>query len=75
MAGKAEHREPLCPKCMNWDPRPEDGYGPRVAYCVARDIVTSYWYVCEYYEEATEEKRMARNKTIYGEFREEGTEE
>jgi hypothetical protein len=75
MAGNVEKREPLCPKCMNWDPRPEDGYGPRVAYCIARDIVTSYWYECEYYEVATEEKRIARNKNIYGEFREEGSEE
>ena len=75
MADKKETREPLCPKCINWDPRPEDGYGPRVAYCIARDIVTAYRYECEFYDGATEEKRVARNKTIYGEFREEGSEE
>lgn len=55
--------------------RPEDGYGPRVAYCIARDIVTSYRYECEYFEEATEQKRVTRNKSIYGEFQEEGSEE
>ena len=75
MAADKETREPLCPRCINWDPRPEDGYGPRVAYCIARDIVTSYWYECEYFEEATEQKRAARNKSIYGEFQEEGSEE
>lgn len=75
MPQKEGEGEPLCPKCMNWDPRPEDGYGPRIAYCTARDIVTSFRYSCEYYEEATAEKRVARNKDIYGEFREEGGEE
>jgi len=75
MAADEEKREPLCPRCINWDMRPEDGYGPRVAYCIARDIVTSYWYECEYFEEVTEQKRAARNKSIYGEFQEEGSEE
>jgi hypothetical protein len=75
MSQNTEGGEPLCPKCINWDPRPEDGYGPRVAYCSARDIVTSYRFKCEYYEEASAEKRIARNKSIYGEFREEGGEE
>ena len=75
MMENKEQREPLCPKCINWDPRPEDGYGPRVAYCVAKDIVTAYRYECEYYDGATKEKRIARNKSIYGEFREEGSEE
>lgn len=75
MTETKETREPLCPTCINWDPRPEDGYGPRVAYCIARDIVTSYWYECEYYERATEEKRAERNKNLYGEFEEEGSEE
>ncbi len=71
MTDGKDGKEPLCPRCINWDPRPEDGYGPRVAYCIARDIVTSYWYKCEYFEEATEDKKLARNRSIYGEFREE----
>ena len=66
MIEKKENQTPLCPTCINWDPRPEDGYGPRVAYCIARDIVTSYWYKCEFYEEATIEKKEARNKELYG---------
>jgi len=59
-------RKPLCPTCLNWDPRPEDGYGPRVAYCIARDIVTSYWYKCEFFEEATNQKREERKRELYG---------
>lgn len=75
MADEKKNLIPLCPKCINWDPRPEDGYGPRVAYCIARDIVTKYWYECEYFQEATMERRAAKNKAIYGEFEEEGSEE
>lgn len=61
-----EKRVPLCPKCINWDPRPEGGLGPKIAYCIARDIVTSYWYKCEYFEEATEEKKEERKRELYG---------
>jgi len=70
MTEEKEIRTPLCPNCINWDPRPENGLGPRVAYCIARDIVTSYWYKCEYYEEATEHKKEARKKELYGNIEE-----
>jgi|YelNatPaOPRAMG01_1025707.scaffolds.fasta_scaffold16071_4 hypothetical protein len=68
MTDKRESRVPLCPRCINWDPRPEDGFTPRIAYCTARDIVTSYWYECEYFEEATEERKEQRKRELYGDI-------
>lgn len=65
----------LCPVCLYWDPRPEDGSGPGLGYCSKRDIVTSVRCECEFFEEATRTKVVARNKKIYGEIDEEGEDE
>jgi hypothetical protein len=65
----------LCPRCLHWDPRPEDGSGPGMGYCLKRDIVTVVRRECEHYEEATPSKVAARNREIYGQIEEEGHEE
>ena len=65
----------LCPICLSWDPRPEEGSGPGVGYCVRRDIITRIRCECEYFEEATQMKVEARNRQIYGRINEEGEEE
>jgi hypothetical protein len=65
----------LCPTCLYWDPRPEDGSGPGMGYCLERDIVTAIRCECEYFEEATPSKVAARNREIYGDVEEEGDEE
>lgn len=56
----------LCPRCLFWDPRPEDAAGPGMGYCEKRDIVTKIRCECEYFEEATPTKVEARNRAIYG---------
>ncbi|MDH4122505.1 MAG: hypothetical protein OEV21_00220 [Thermoplasmata archaeon] len=71
MSEDKEKKTPLCPTCLNWDPRPEDGLGPRIAYCIARDIVTSYWYKCEYYQKATDQTKEQRKREMYGNLEEE----
>ena len=65
---KSKSKEPLCPRCINWDPRPEEGLSLRSAYCIAREIVTAYRYECEYFEMATDALRQKRNREIYGEY-------
>jgi len=65
----------LCPVCLHWDPRPEEGSGPGVGYCVRRDIMTRIRCECELFEEATQMKVEARNRKIYGTIPEEGEEE
>lgn len=65
----------LCPSCLHWDPRPEEGSGPGMGYCAKRDIITSVRCECEFFEEATKTKVEARNRKIYGEIDEEGEEE
>lgn len=61
----------LCPTCLYWDPRPEDGSGPGLGYCSERDIVTSVRCECEFYEQATKTKVEARARAIYGQVDEE----
>lgn len=61
-------KDPLCPKCINWDPRQEGGLWTRTGYCLARDIVTSIRYECEFFEMATIRLREKRKKEIYGEY-------
>jgi hypothetical protein len=56
----------LCPSCLHWDPRPEEGAGPGVGYCAKRDVVTRIRCECDVFEEATPMKVEARNRSIYG---------
>jgi len=65
----------LCPRCLHWDPRPEEGSGPGFGYCVRRDVMTRIRCECELFEEATPMKVDARNKSIYGQIPNEGEEE
>lgn len=64
----------LCPSCLHWDPRPEDGSGPGMGYCSERDIVTSVRCECEFFEQATKGKVEARDRAIYGQIDEESEE-
>ena len=65
----------LCPVCLYWDPRPEEGSGPGMGYCTKRDIITLVRCTCEYFDESTKMKLDARNRKIYGTIDEEGEEE
>jgi len=65
----------LCPRCLHWDPRPEEGSGPGVGYCVRRDVMTRIRCECELFEEATPMKVDARNRAIYGQIQDESEEE
>jgi hypothetical protein len=56
----------LCPACLYWDPRPEEGSGPGVGYCEKRDVVTRIRCECNLFEEATPTRVEARNRSIYG---------
>jgi hypothetical protein len=62
--GKRQRK--LCPACLHWDPRPEEGIGPGVGYCLKRDVVTRIRCECDLFEEATPMKVEARNRSIYG---------
>ena len=64
----------LCPVCLHWDLRPEDGAGPGVGYCVKRDLVTRIRCECDLFEEATPMKVEAKNRSIYGTIPGEGEE-
>lgn len=65
----------LCPICLYWDARPEDGSGPGIGYCSERDIITIARCECEHFEELTAAKVEARNKALYGEFEDEPEDE
>jgi len=65
----------LCPSCLYWDPRPEEGSGPGMGYCTKRDMITLIRCSCELFEEATVTRVEARNRKIYGTIEEEGGEE
>lgn len=65
----------LCPSCLYWDPRPEEGSGPGLGYCTERDLITLVRCECEFYEQATKSKVEARDRALYGELDEEGGEE
>ena len=65
----------LCPVCIHWDPRPEDGAGPGVGYCQKKDVVTRIRCECDVFEEATQTKVEARNRQLYGVIDEEQEEE
>ncbi|UCE91211.1 MAG: hypothetical protein JSV90_07290 [Methanobacteriota archaeon] len=65
----------LCPICLHWDARPEDGSGPGIGYCSERDIITLARCECEYFEELTEEKVEARNRALYGGYKDESEDE
>ncbi len=58
----------LCPACLHWDPRPEEGLGPNVGYCIERDTITKIRCECEFFEEATAHKIGVRNRKLYGEI-------
>ncbi len=62
----AKNQRLLCPSCIHWDPRPEDGAGPGVGYCDKRDLITRIRCECELFEEATPMKVEARNRSLYG---------
>lgn len=64
----------LCPVCLHWDPRPEEGSGPGVGYCVKRDVMTRIRCECNVFEEATPSKVQARDRHIYGTIPSEGEE-
>ncbi len=68
--GKNERQ--LCPVCLHWDPRPEEGSGPGFGYCVRRDVMTRIRCECNVFEEATPSKIEAQNRKIYGSINEEG---
>lgn len=65
----------LCPVCLNWDPRPEEGSGPGFGYCMKKDVMTRIRCECDVFEEATPMKVLARARAIYGLINEEGEEE
>ena len=65
----------LCPSCLYWDPRPEEGSGPGLGYCTKRDIITLIRCECDVYEQATKSRVEARDRALYGEIDEEGGEE
>ena len=65
----------LCPVCISWDPRPEEGAGPGVGYCIKKDLITRIRCECSVFEEATPSKVQARDRSIYGSINEEGEEE
>ena len=64
----------LCPSCLHWDPRPEDGAGPGVGYCAKKDLITRIRCECNVFEEATPMKVEAKNRSIYGTIPGEGEE-
>jgi hypothetical protein len=65
----------LCPECIHWDPRPEDGLGPSIGYCIKKDVQTRIRCECDVFEQATPMKLEAKKKRIYGEIPEEPEEE
>ena len=65
----------LCPSCLYWDARPEEGSGPGMGYCSERDMITMIRCECEYYEEATGERVDERNRKLYGELEPDDEEE
>jgi len=64
----------LCPVCLHWDPRPEEGSGPGVGYCVKRDVMTRIRCECNVFEEATPMRVEAKKRSIYGTIPNEGEE-
>jgi len=70
-----KNQRQLCPICLSWDPRPEEGSGPGFGYCVKKDIMTRIRCECDVFEEATRSKVDARDRKIYGTINEEGEEE
>lgn len=64
----------LCPSCLHWDPRPEEGSGPGMGYCTERDIITLVRCECEFFEQATRSKVEARDRALYGQIDEESEE-
>ena len=62
----------LCPVCLHWDPRPEEGSGPGFGYCVRKDVMTRIRCECDVFVEATQSRVDAKNRKIYGTINEEG---
>jgi len=58
----------LCPRCLYWDRRPEDGLGERLGYCTQKEILTSYVTECRFYERATPDRVRQKSRELYGEF-------
>lgn len=69
-----QKKRKLCPSCLHWDPRPEEGSGPGMGYCDERDLITYIRCECEYFEEATRSKVEAKNRALYGELEDESEE-
>lgn len=69
-----KNKRKLCPVCLHWDPRPEEGIGPGVGYCVKRDVMTRIRCECNVFEEATPMRVEARDRNIYGTIPNEGEE-
>jgi len=63
---EGKRQRQLCPVCLHWDPRPEEGTGPGVGYCQKRDVMTRIRCECDVFVEATPMKVEARNRSIYG---------
>lgn len=61
----------LCPACMHWDSRPEDGSGPGLGYCSKKDMMTLVRCECDLFDRITKTKVDERNRAIYGEIEEE----
>jgi hypothetical protein len=61
----------LCPSCLHWDPRPEEGGGPGIGYCARKDLITRIRCECDVFEEATPMRVEAKNRAIYGQINEE----
>jgi len=72
---KDSKQKQLCPVCLSWDPRPEEGAGPGVGYCIKKDVITRIRCECDVFVEATPSKVQARDRSIYGSINEEGEEE
>ncbi len=67
----AKSQRQLCPVCLHWDPRPEEGWGPGIGYCVRKDLITRIRCECDVFEEATPMRVEAKNRAIYGQINEE----
>lgn len=67
----AAKRDPalnLCPRCLYWDRRPEDGLGHLTGYCTQKEIITSYVTECKFYERATPDRIRQKAIELYGEL-------
>ncbi len=66
--GNRPGEKKLCPVCMYWDSRPEDGAGPGLGYCSAKDVMTLVRCKCDSFDRVTQSKLDERNRELYGEI-------